>query len=79
MLFRSANRTNHGPVWKMVVSLEPNFRAWAIYPGGQSSDIRSPHAKEFLKDWAESNLRAAQYLEEPSTLSFKSVYFVGEK
>ncbi len=57
-----ANRTNHGPVWKMVVSLGENFKAFGIYPGGQSGDIRSPHAREFLSDWASSHLRPLQYL-----------------
>jgi penicillin amidase len=57
-----ANRTNHGPVWKMVVSLGEHFSAWGIYPGGQSGDIRSPHSREFLKDWANSHLRPIRYL-----------------
>ncbi len=74
-----ANRNNHGPVWKMVVSLGPKFSAWGIYPGGQSADIRSPHSKEFLGDWAKGHLRPLQYLEQPGSAAFKNVLFEGAK
>ncbi len=70
-----AIRKRHGPAWKMVVSLGPDFKAWGIYPGGQSGDVRSPHAREFLNDWSESKLRELQYLEVPSEKSFKQVNF----
>ncbi len=73
-----ANRKNHGPVWKMVVSLGPNLKAWGIYPGGQSGDVRSPHSRDFLKDWAESKLRPLQYLEQPSQNPFKRVILTGK-
>ncbi len=74
-----ANSGRHGPVWKMLVSLGPDFKAWAIYPGGQSGDLRSPHAKEFLEDWSKSQLRPVQFLERADGKSFKNILFVGEK
>ena len=73
-----ANRNNHGPVWKMVVSLGPEPKAWGVYPGGQSADIRSPHAKEFLNDWAQGHLRPLLFLDEPTAQAFKAVLFETE-
>ncbi len=74
-----AVRKKHGPAWKMVVSLGPNFQAWGIYPGGQSADPRSPHAHEFLGNWSESKLLPLEYLEVPSAHAFKEISFLAEK
>ncbi len=38
----NASRADHGPSWRMVVSLTPQTEAWGVYPGGQSGNQLSP-------------------------------------
>ena len=43
---------NHGPSWKMVVSLTPKTEAYGIYPGGQSGNPGSRFYDDAVGNWA---------------------------
>lgn len=49
----NAARDNHGPSWRMVVSLTQETQAYGIYPGGQSGNPGSKYYDTFISDWAE--------------------------
>ncbi|MCX2745177.1 penicillin acylase family protein [Mangrovivirga sp. M17] len=49
----NATKKNHGPAWRMIVSLEPgNVEAHAIIAGGQSGNPGSKGYNEYIRDWA---------------------------
>jgi penicillin amidase len=48
----NAARDNHGPSWRMVVSLTKQTEAFGIYPGGQSGNPGSKFYDNFVSDWA---------------------------
>ncbi len=47
----NATKENHGPSWRMVVSLTANTEAYGIYPGGQSGNPGSKYYDNFINDW----------------------------
>jgi penicillin G amidase len=49
-----ACKTDHGPSWRMVVSLTPQTEAWGIYPGGQSGNPGSKYYDTFIDKWVKS-------------------------
>lgn len=52
---------DYGASWRMVVSLEPQVKAWGIYPGGQSGNPASPYYDNFLLDWQKGQLHVLNY------------------
>ena len=48
----NAAKENHGPSWRMVVSLTAITEAYGIYPGGQSGNPGSKFYDNFVSDWA---------------------------
>ncbi|HSN62084.1 MAG TPA: penicillin acylase family protein, partial [Ferruginibacter sp.] len=48
----NATRDNHGPSWRMVISLTAKTEAFGIYPGGQSGNPGSKFYDNFISDWA---------------------------
>lgn len=48
----NAARDNHGPSWRMVVSLTQKTAAYGIYPGGQNGNPGSRFYDNFVQDWA---------------------------
>ncbi len=48
----NAANGQHGPSWRMVVSLTPTTEAFGIYPGGQSGNPGSKFYDNFVSDWA---------------------------
>jgi penicillin G amidase len=48
----NATREDHGPSWRMVVSLTAKTEAFGIYPGGQSGNPGSKFYDNFISDWA---------------------------
>jgi penicillin amidase len=48
----NASRADHGPSWRMVVSLTPQTEAWGVYPGGQSGNPGSKYYDSFADSWA---------------------------
>ncbi|MGN6530391.1 MAG: penicillin acylase family protein [Ginsengibacter sp.] len=48
----NAAKEQHGPSWRMIVSLTPKTEAWGIYPGGESGNPGSKFYDDFVTDWA---------------------------
>jgi penicillin amidase len=48
----NAAKEQHGPSWRMIVSLTPETEAYGIYPGGQSGNPGSRFYDNFVMDWA---------------------------
>lgn len=48
----NATKTDHGPSWRMVVSLTPQTEAYGVYPGGQSGNPGSRYYDNFVDQWA---------------------------
>jgi penicillin amidase len=48
----NAAKEQHGPSWRMIVSLTPETEAYGIYPGGQSGNPGSKFYDNFVMDWA---------------------------
>jgi penicillin amidase len=69
----NAQKTVHGPSWRMVVSLGHPNRGLGIYPGGQSGNPGSPHYDEFIADWAAGKAYDLLFLEEPGADGASSI------
>jgi len=48
----NAAKEQHGPSWRMIVSLTPETEAYGIYPGGQSGNPGSRFYDNSITDWA---------------------------
>lgn len=49
----NATKEQHGPSWRMVVSLTPETEAYGIYPGGQNGNPGSKFYDDFVDQWAQ--------------------------
>lgn len=47
----NAAKEDHGPSWRMIVSLTPETEAYGIYPGGQSGNPGSKFYDNFIDSW----------------------------
>ncbi|HLK28076.1 MAG TPA: penicillin acylase family protein [Puia sp.] len=48
----NAASEDHGPSWRMIVSLTDTTQAYGVYPGGQSGNPGSPYYDTFVDQWA---------------------------
>ena len=48
----NATKADHGPSWRMVVSLTAKTEAYGVYPGGQSGNPGSKYYDNFIDQWA---------------------------
>ena len=48
----NAAKEQHGPSWRMVVSLTPETEAYGVYPGGESGNPGSKYYDDFVDEWA---------------------------
>jgi penicillin amidase len=48
----NAANTDHGPSWRMIVSLTDTTEAYGVYPGGQSGNPGSQYYDDFIGQWA---------------------------
>lgn len=48
----NATQQNHGPSWRIIVSLTPETEAYGVYPGGQSGNPGSMYYDNFIDEWA---------------------------
>ena len=48
----NAANEQHGPSWRMIVSLTPETEAYGVYPGGQSGNPGSRFYDDFVDNWA---------------------------
>jgi len=51
----NAAKEQHGPSWRMIVSLTPETEAWGVFPGGESGNPGSRFYDDFVSDWALGN------------------------
>ncbi|HSC38932.1 MAG TPA: penicillin acylase family protein, partial [Chitinophagaceae bacterium] len=51
----NAAKADHGPSWRMVVSLTPKTEAWGNYPGGQNGNPGSKYYDTFVDKWAKGD------------------------
>ncbi|MBS1743684.1 MAG: penicillin acylase family protein [Bacteroidetes bacterium] len=49
----NATTSDHGPSWRMVVSLTEKTEAYGVYPGGQSGNPGSKYYDNFINDWVQ--------------------------
>jgi penicillin G amidase len=49
----NAAKEDHGPSWRMVVSLTPETEAYGVYPGGQNGNPGSKYYDNFIDSWAD--------------------------
>ncbi|HXP51993.1 MAG TPA: penicillin acylase family protein, partial [Bacteroidia bacterium] len=47
----NATKSDHGPSWRMIVSLAPQTEAYGIYPGGQSGNPGSKFFDDYIDKW----------------------------
>jgi penicillin amidase len=47
----NAVKEDHGPSWRMIVSLTPQTEAYGVYPGGQSGNPGSKFYDNFVDTW----------------------------
>ena len=48
----NAAKPDHGPSWRMVISLTQQTEAYGVYPGGQSGNPGSKYYDNFVDQWA---------------------------
>ena len=48
----NAASEDHGPSWRMIVSLTDTTQAYGVYPGGQSGNPGSQYYDSFIDQWA---------------------------
>lgn len=58
----NAMDSDHGPAWRMIVSLEDEMKAWAIYPGGQSGNPGSKRYDDYVDKWAKGELLSLLFI-----------------
>ena len=49
----NATTEDHGPSWRMIVSLTAKTEAYGVYPGGQNGNPGSVYYDNFVDKWAE--------------------------
>ena len=47
----NATKEQHGPSWRMIVSLSPETQAYGVYPGGQNGNPGSRFYDNFIDTW----------------------------
>ena len=47
----NATKNDHGPSWRMIVSLTAQTEAYGVYPGGQSGNPGSQFYDNFINQW----------------------------
>ena len=51
----NATKEEHGPSWRMVISLTAQTEAYGVYPGGQSGNPGSKYYDNFIDEWVGGN------------------------
>ncbi|NOT76647.1 MAG: penicillin acylase family protein [Cyclobacteriaceae bacterium] len=65
----NAHSKNHGPSWRMVVSLEKaGLKAWGVYPGGQSGNPGSPFYNNMIEPWTKAKYFTMHFVSSPEQL-----------
>ncbi len=63
----NAMKQNHGPSWRMIVEMDKDVKAYAVYPGGQSGNPGSRHYGDFIDYWVEGKYYELKFLATATT------------
>lgn len=74
-----SNKGQHGPVWKMVVSMKKPVRIWGIYPGGQSGDVMSAKYADWVTPWEKNEMMELPFWHEPKSEGVQVDELIGVK
>ena len=58
----NATKKDHGPGWRMIVSLTETIEAYGVYPGGQSGNPGSKYYDSFVDTWVAGKYYALLFL-----------------
>jgi penicillin G amidase len=67
----NAAKSDHGPSWRMVVSLTAETEAYGVYPGGQSGNPGSKFYDNFINQWARGAYYSLWMMKKEETKSNK--------
>ena len=67
----NATKDNHGPSWRMIVSLTDEIEAYGVYPGGQSGNPGSLYYDNFIDIWAKGNYNKLQFISKEKASTHK--------
>lgn len=70
----NATKHQHGPSWRMVVSLTDEIEAYGIYPGGQSGNPGSRYYDNFAYKWAKGEFYRLWVMKESEAGSARVMY-----
>jgi penicillin amidase len=69
----NATVKEHGPGWRMIVSLTEKVEAYGIYPGGQSGNPGSKFYDTFVDSWAAGKYYSLVFLKRDEAASSKQM------
>lgn len=69
----NATTENHGPSWRMVVQLNDNIEAYAVYPGGQSGNPGSKYYDNFVDTWVAGKYYHILFLKKTEAIRNKKI------
>lgn len=67
------NAGNHGAVYKAVIALGDEPKAWMQVPGGNAGDPFSPDFDKFVTDWAAGKMREVEFYKTREEAEAKAV------
>lgn len=70
----NAAKEQHGPSWRMVVSLTDEIEAYGVYPGGQNGNPGSKYYDDFVQSWVKGNYFRLWLMKESEINSPKVIY-----
>lgn len=72
----NATKSDHGPSWRMVVSLTPETQAYGVYPGGQNGNPGSKYYDNFINDWADGKYYALWVMKQSEKATTRVKYTI---
>ncbi len=67
----NATKENHGPSWRMIISMTDEIEAYAVYPGGQSGNPGSLYYDNFIDSWSKGKYYNLLFLTEEKIKTHK--------
>ncbi len=63
----NATSEDHGPSWRMIVSLTDKTEAYGVFPGGESGNPGSPYYDTFVDKWAKGEYYPLWFMNKTET------------
>ena len=67
----NATREDHGPSWRMIVSLTAQTEAYGVYPGGQSGNPGSKYYDNLIDTWVAGKYNTLWMMKQSETKDTK--------